>query len=256
MVRTMAQTHDGVALLIPAYNAGTTLGGVLAGVRDTFLTIMVIDDGSRDTTAEVAKKAEVDVISHEHNRGKGAALRTGFRHLLERGFSVIMTMDADGQHSPTDIPHFLEFLDKRPAESEDRWGIVIGDRFWDRGDIPRYRYWPNRVGQAFLSLLTGQKMRDTQCGFRLYNATALRAVILKTNRFEFETEAILEVARAGFTLHFVPVTVIYPENEFKKTNFRPIVDTYRISILVLKSMIKTFAGGIVRLLGTSLQLKE
>jgi hypothetical protein len=144
-----------------------------------------------------------------------------------------MTMDADGQHSGGDIPGFFEALAGYSEEDIRRWGIVIGSRFGSKEQIPRYRYYPNRVGQWFMGRLTGQLMEDTQSGFRLYRSEALQRVTLRTDRFELEMEAILKIARAGYRIHFVPIKTIYPEDEFKKTNFRPIRDTFRISLVVL-----------------------
>ncbi|MFC1848753.1 glycosyltransferase family 2 protein [candidate division CSSED10-310 bacterium] len=232
--------NENDALLIPAYNTAQTMRPVLDAVSPFFRTIVVVDDGSTDDSAKIAADCGVVVLRHGVNKGKGAALKTGFGYLHRRGVELIMTMDADGQHSARDIPRLWLALEEQDEEQAP-WGIVIGSRFASRELIPPYRYYPNRCGQIILSGLTGQTLEDTQSGFRIYRTCVLQQLVLHTDRFETETEVIIKTARLGYRILFVPIETIYPENERQKTNFKPILDTYRISIMVLRELLSRFS---------------
>ncbi|MBN2382772.1 glycosyltransferase family 2 protein [bacterium] len=224
-----------IAYLVPAYNAADTLASVLKGLSRYQPDVAVVDDGSTDQTGRITDHSGVTVLSHARNRGKGAALKTGFRYLIEQDYDWIVTLDADGQHDLDDIPGLLETC-HRAEQQGAQWGMVIGSRFAARDLIPRYRYYPNRIGQLFLRWLTGQQIEDTQSGFRVYRVRVLKQLDLCAERFALETEVILKTARLGYQILFTPIQTIYPEHEREKTNFRPFVDTYRISLIVLKEI--------------------
>jgi GT2 family glycosyltransferase len=160
------------------------------------------------------------------------ALRTGFGHALSRNFAAVLTLDGDGQHAPDEITKFLS------AFETDSGDIIIGARLWDRAAIPRYRYIPNQIGIYCISKAAGCRIDDTQSGFRLYRREVLEKITLATTGFETETEVLIRAGKAGFRIHSLPVSAIYHSDY--KTNFRPIRDFYRISILFLKL---TFFGG-------------
>lgn len=229
------------AILIPAYNAAQTIKAVINSVQPYFNRIIVVNDGSEDNTGKIALDAGSEVLEHAWNRGKGAALRTGFDYLLRDNCKWIMTMDADGQHNAADIPNLVNLMNNQNKKEKKYntipWGIIIGSRFTSHNKIPSYRYYPNKVGKIILTKITGKDLKDTQSGFRIYRSELLKHLSLKSNRFELETEIIFKTIKMGYGIHFVPIQVIYPENERQKTNFRPIVDTYRISIMVLLKMI-------------------
>lgn len=232
---------DKLFVVIPAFNAADTIEEVLKGVVDLGYPVVVVNDGSVDATAKkVHALPQVELLEHGENRGKGEALKTGFSYALTEGATCILTMDADGQHAVADVPSLLTKFDELEGSGAANWGIIIGSRFHSKEDIPSYRYYPNRVGKSIIGWVVGQEMRDTQSGFRLYNTAMLRKITLSSTRFETETEVIIKAAHVGFTIHFAPISVFYPEDESEKTNFRPIIDTYRISILVLPYILAKF----------------
>lgn len=212
--------------LIPAFNEEKRIAEVVRGVREHIADVIVVDDGSVDATAERAAGSGAVVIRHGSNKGKGMALRTGFRHVLSKRYSAVITLDGDGQHAPEEIAAFLSAFD---ADAGD---IIIGSRLWDRAAIPRYRYIPNQIGIFCISKAAGCRIADTQSGFRLYRREVLERIALGTTGFETETEALIRAGKAGFRIHSVPVSAIYHRDY--KTNFRPVRDFYRISILFLK----------------------
>jgi glycosyltransferase involved in cell wall biosynthesis len=215
-----------ICCLIPAFNEEKRIAEVIHGVRRHVPDIIVVDDGSCDATAEHAEKSGAQVIRHGANKGKGMALRTGFGHALSRGYSAVLTLDGDGQHSPDEIVKFLSAFETGSGD------IIIGARMWDRTAIPRYRYIPNRIGIFCISRAAGCRIDDTQSGFRLYRREVLEKITLATTGFETETEVLIRAGKAGFRIHSLPVSAIYHKDY--KTNFRPIRDFYRISILFLK----------------------
>lgn len=212
--------------IIPAYNEEKRIGEVIAGVRQTIPDVIVIDDGSQDATAALAEKTGSYVIRHGQNRGKGMALRTGISHALKQGYDAVMTVDGDGQHDPAEIPKFLA------AFASDKGDIIIGARLWDKTAIPLYRYIPNQIGIFCISRAAGCRIDDTQSGYRLYKMEVLKSVQLETTGFETETEVLIKAGKAGFRIYSMPVSAIYHGDY--TTNFRPIRDFYRISILFLK----------------------
>ncbi len=157
-----------IAALIPAYNARETIGAIVSGTKRHVGYVLVIDDGSDDGTGKEAAGAGATVIRHLNNRGKGEALKTGFRFLVARGFDAVLTLDADGQHDPDDIPALVSRFEEGAA------GIVIGTRMAQRDKIPRYRLIPNLVGNFFLSRASGRPIADSQCGMRVYAARVLK----------------------------------------------------------------------------------
>jgi len=215
-----------VCCLIPAFNEEKRIAEVVRSVRKHIADVIVVDDGSVDATAERAKGSGAVVIRHGSNEGKGMALRTGFSHVLRQSYSAVITLDGDGQHAPEEVATFLSAFD---ADAGD---IIIGSRLWDRAAIPSYRYIPNQNGIFCISKAAGCRIADTQSGFRLYRREVLERIALSTTGFETETEALIRAGKAGFRIHSVPVSAIY--NRDYTTNFRPVRDFYRISILVLK----------------------
>jgi len=212
--------------LIPAFNEEKRIADVVRGVREHIPDIIVVDDGSRDATASHAERSGAVVIRHDANKGKGMALRTGFSHALSRDYAAVLTLDGDGQHATDEIAKFVS------AFETDSGDIIIGARLWDRSAIPRYRYIPNQIGIYCISKAAGCRIDDTQSGFRLYRREVLEKITLATTGFETETEVLIRAGKAGFRIHSLPVSAIYHSDY--KTNFRPIRDFYRISILFLK----------------------
>lgn len=218
--------------LIPAYNAEASVGKVIDRTRKHLSRVIVVNDGSTDRTEEIVRRREVEIISLPSNRGKGYALRQGFSLALSNGCSAILTLDADAQHDPEDIPNFLE------AHEVDSDAILIGSRMAQKDRFPRQRYYSNRTAAFFISKALGHYLEDTQCGFRLYPAKILRSIQLTTCRFQTETEVLLRAARRGNRLSSVPVKNIYLNGNAPQSNFRPVRDTFYICMVVLQGYLK------------------
>ena len=222
----MNQEH--ICAIIPAFNAEGSIGEVIDRTKEYLRRVIVVNDGSTDRTGEVAHSRSIEVISIPSNRGKGYALRLGFSHALSSGCSSILTLDADGQHDPADIPIFLQ------AHEEDSQAILVGSRMAQAGRFPRQRYYSNRAAVFFISKALGQYLEDTQCGFRLYPAEAIRPIELTTSHFQTETEILLRAAHRGVRISSVPVKNIYWNGNAPRSNFRPVVDTFYICLVVLQ----------------------
>jgi glycosyltransferase involved in cell wall biosynthesis len=216
-------------LIIPAHNVEKTLVGVIRGARKWVRDILVVDDGSTDQTKEAARAEGVQVVSSPTNEGKGRALKTGFAHYLDRGVEAIITMDGDGQHDPECLPALIGEYDRRAAQ------VIIGSRLGDRERIPKIRYYPNLVGTYCLSWATGQYVPDSQSGFRLYQAEGLRGLPLKADGFALETEVLIKLSKKGATIASIAVPAIYGEPR-PRSHYRPVADTYQISMMVLRSI--------------------
>lgn len=193
-------------VLIPAYNASLTLGQLLADLRSVFAAenIVVVDDGSTDETFTIAKTAGVVVLRHAVNRGKGAALRTGFQHIRSSSiYDSVITMDADLQHDPNDIPKFLEAWQSGDSD------LILGYRMKIGSGMPIHRVLSNTITSALVSARTGIKIRDSQTGFRLLSLRVLSGVEIQSDGYEAETEILIKAARKGFRIAGVPIATIY-----------------------------------------------
>jgi glycosyltransferase involved in cell wall biosynthesis len=194
------------AVLIPALNAAQTLGQLIAGLMPFvgIESVVVVDDGSSDETAAIAKAAGAVVLSHGVNRGKGAALRTGFQYVLSssRDDSVI-TMDADLQHDPKDVPTFLS------AWHSGNLDLILGHRRKIGSGMPAHRILSNTITSALVSARTGVKIRDSQTGFRLIARRVLSSIEVQADGYEAETEILIKAALKGFRIGSVPIATIY-----------------------------------------------
>jgi glycosyltransferase involved in cell wall biosynthesis len=206
------------AAVVPCRNESATLSRVIVGLRPFINTIIVVDDGSTDRTAEVARRDGAFCLRFEGNRGKGAALQAGFSAARERGFRYALTLDGDGQHSPADVPRFFACAKATQAQ------LVIGNRTGRRGQMPVVRRAVNRLMSLGLSFYTGCPLADSQCGFRLVDLFHLPARDFVTRHFEFESEYLVDMARRGCRIEFVPIQTIYGG---ERSNIRPLSDTWR-----------------------------
>ena len=223
----MSAAQSTVMAVIPAYNPGPELGGVVAAaIRELGQdAVLVIDDGATDGAGARARAAGAEVITHPVNRGKGAALRTGFAVALARGAEWIFTLDADGQHDPAEMPKFLAAAHGGGAE------LWIGDRMQNTADMPWLRRLANRSTSAIISALAGQSIADSQSGYRLIGARVLQSVDLHFDRFEAESEILIKASRAGFKIGAVPIRTIYGQEQ---STIHPVRDTVRFISLVVK----------------------
>jgi glycosyltransferase involved in cell wall biosynthesis len=190
-----------VLALIPAHNEASHIEAVVAEAL-AYLPVLVVDDGSTDGTAVLAQEAGARVVRQKPNQGKGAALKTGFRQALQWGYGAVLTLDADGQHDPAEIPLFLDAYRSRGAD------LIIGERDFSR--IPLIRQLANTLGRISFSWALGQPVRDNQSGYRLVRRGLIQAVLASTEQgFQFEVEMIVVCVRGGFRLDWVPIRTIY-----------------------------------------------
>jgi glycosyltransferase involved in cell wall biosynthesis len=206
--------------VIPAFRAAATLGAVVEGTRRHLARVVVVDDGSDDTTAEVARAAGAEVVVLDRNRGKGYALRQGIARALAGGPAALVLLDADGQHHPDDLPVFLRAWDERRPD------LVIGCRLEDRREIPPARFWTNYIGSRILSWMTGFELFDSQSGYRLLSSGLASRLGLTADGYAIESEMLIKAARLGARLEHVRVRTIYND---AGSHFRPVLDTFRIS---------------------------
>jgi glycosyltransferase involved in cell wall biosynthesis len=219
------------AILIPALDCERTIGEVVRGARRFAAHVLVVDDGSTDATAEVAARAGAEVLLHQSNLGKGAALQSGMRRLAERGFARVLTMDGDGQHLADQITPLLEESDRDPR------ALVIGARRIEPGTVAPIKVFGNRFANRWVEIACGRSLPDTQSGFRVYPLRETLALNARARRFAFETEVVIRAARAGLSIRSVPVQAYYPPAGERVSHFRPFLDTVRIIFVVVRLIV-------------------
>lgn len=223
-----AAAADDVWVVIPAYNEGTTVREVAARARRYCPNVIVVDDGSTDGTAEALVGLDIILLRNEQNRGKGDSLLRGFQEALAQGAVGVVSLDADGQHAPEEIPVFIE------ATLNDPHALVVGARRALQRKTSRWRYLANRIADFWISWAAGRPIEDSQSGFRFYPARLLRALRLKhgpQRSFVFESEVMIEAARRGVRFLFIPVGVV-PRSGHRASHFRPVVDVVRITKMI------------------------
>ena len=213
-----------VAVVIPAYNEARTIRDVASRALAQLEDVIVVDDGSADGTAAAVADLPLTLISNPVNQGKGASLWRGFAAAIAAGADAVVTLDADGQHCPEDIPRLLAATGEHPGR------IVIGARLWDKDKVPGLRYFGNRFANFWVAWAAGAPVADSQSGFRLYPAAILKHVNVFHGpgaRFAFESEILIEAGRAGVRTCAVPIAALYPANA-RASHYRSAVDTARI----------------------------
>lgn len=212
-------------VLIPTYNNERTLNRVIDGVLTYTEHIIIINDGATDRTSDILKSyPNLEQIHFPTNKGKGVALREGFKKAHQLGYSYAISIDSDGQHYPENIETFIIEIEKSPGS------LLIGDRNMAQDGIPKKSSFGNNFSNFWYTFETGVKLTDTQSGYRLYPLKKLANLNYFTNKFEFEIEVIVRASWKGITVKNVPIQVLYDESE-RVTHFRPIKDFTRISIL-------------------------
>lgn len=214
-----------IAALIPAYREAAAIADVVKRTLPHVDLVLVVDDGSPDNTAALAKEAGAEVIVHTVNQGKGAAMKTGMTTLTERGYDYIMLLDGDGQHAPEEIARFTALARAGTAY------VVVGNRFENVKGMPLVRRCVNSLMSRIISNFCGMRIPDTQCGFRLIRSSLVGYIMGSSDHFDFETEMLLLASRAGFTIQSVPVSTIYGA---EKTKIRPVQDTIKFIKLMLR----------------------
>jgi glycosyltransferase involved in cell wall biosynthesis len=217
-------------VIIPALNAEKTVVNVIRAAREMLEPVIVVDDGSSDQTGHVAREAGATVLRHDLNRGKGGALKTAFAYALSHGYDGVITLDADGQHLPAEIPKFIE------ARAGSNADLIIGGRahLFD-GMLPRRRR-ANRFSAWSISKTAGIKITDSQSGFRFYSARLLRSVQLRADGFDMESEVIVRAGRGGFPVQTIPIELGFVDG-LATSHYRPLKDTLRIAWTVFRTRV-------------------
>jgi glycosyltransferase involved in cell wall biosynthesis len=218
-----------ICVLIPAYNAQWTLGSVLKTIEPLKIDALVVDDGSSDETGRVASEHGVQLLKHPLNLGKGSALRTGFQWILRRDYQVVITLDADGQHDPADIPFLLNIFQNVKPD------ILIASRAAEFGKMTFLRRFWNRLGVKAVARLCHSDITDSQSGFRLIRRGVLEKVDLTTSRFETELELLIKACKKGFRVLSVPINTQKVDGT-ASSHFRPVIDTWMVCKLFLRSL--------------------
>ena len=213
-------------VIIPTYNNAGTVSNVISDVKMFCSDVMVVNDGSTDNTLEILESTpDIRLISYKKNMGKGYALKRGLKEAYDMGFRYAITIDSDGQHYADDIPVFIENIEKFPDS------LLIGGRNLNADNMPSKNTFANRFSNFWFRVETGQKLSDTQSGYRLYPLEKLQNMHMITSRYEFEVEIIVRAAWRGVKVMNIPIKVYYPPEEERVSHFRPFKDFFRISLL-------------------------
>jgi glycosyltransferase involved in cell wall biosynthesis len=213
--------RPGIVALIPGYQEGPRIATVVEGAS-RYLPVVVVDDGSTDDTAAQAEAAGATVLVQRRNAGKGAALRAGFRHALEHGAVAVVTLDADGQHDPSEIPAFLAAFEASGAE------LIIGQR--DFATMPAIRRLSNTLGGWVFSAAVGRRVADNHSGYRLIGRRLMTALLdSDESGFEFEVEMIARCIALGLPIADVPIRTIYGGEPSHIRPWRHFTEFLRVS---------------------------
>lgn len=211
-----------LCILIPVYNCYDALAKLLPQVLSYSLPVCVIDDGST-LIPEWIRSQTITLITHESNRGKGAALKTGFAWALQQGYDGVITMDGDAQHDPGDLINFIH--------TATEYDVVVGKRDFTDPRMPAHRKFSNTVTSKMLTRLLHTPILDAQCGYRCISSNVLNAITLETDKYDMENELLIKAVRKGFRIGFVPIHTIYNDSASHIHGFR---DTYRFLRAIVK----------------------
>ncbi|HEY8517000.1 MAG TPA: glycosyltransferase family 2 protein [Candidatus Binatia bacterium] len=221
-----------LAALIPAYDVEATIADVVRGAAEHCDAVLVVDDGSHDRTAEVARAAGAEVVRHDTNRGKGAALRSGLVRLLAEGYTHAFSLDGDGQHLADQMPLLIAESRAHPA------AIVLGARKLSPDqEVARINRFGNEFANWWVSLAAGREFRDTQSGFRIYPIRATLELGVRAERYAFESEVLILAGRRGVDVVTREVAVYYPPPDERVSHYAPWADTCRIIFTVVPFLI-------------------
>ncbi len=210
-------------VIIPAFMEQRKIGDIVSRVRRHAPHVIVIDDGSTDRTDPEAAEAGAVVLRHERNKGKGQALNTGFAYARKHGFRCVITMDADGQHDPADIPRFIE------AHERTGLAVLVGNRMAEAENMPLVRRWTNRLMSWYLCRIMKQYVPDTQCGFRLYRCDVIPFVAAEACRYAAESEILLHIAARGIRIGSIRIEPVYGD---ERSKINPFLDTIRFMLMI------------------------
>lgn len=216
-----------ICVIIPTFNEAREISGIIKALTAKKLDVVVVDDGSRDRTPQLAAAAGATVIQNTKNEGKGAALIKGFHYALKNEFDAVMTMDGDGQHSPDDVDGFIKAAESSEAH------LFIGNRMHRPEGMPFVRWVTNTFMSGVISLICKQPVHDSQSGFRLIKCEVLRAVTFQCAKYEIESEMIIATSLHNFKIASVPIHSIY-RGEISQIN--PAKDTLRFLRFIFREL--------------------
>lgn len=225
LIETMRRLK--ICVIIPTYNNAGTLHHVVSDVLNYSSDVIVVNDGSCDSTAQILDefKDSINIVSYEKNQGKGYALKTGFKKAIELGYEYAITLDSDGQHFAEDIPKFIKEI------GENYGSLIVGERDLCHVDINGKSSFANKFSNFWFWVQTGRKLKDTQTGYRAYPLKKLYGLSLLTKRYEAELELLVFASWNGVEIISMPIKVYYPPQSERISHFRPALDFTRISIL-------------------------
>lgn len=217
---------NNICALVPAYNEEKAIGSLVRGLLSKVETVIVVDDGSIDKTSSLAEEAGAVVLRHKSCLGKGAALQTGYKYCLEKGYEAVLNLDGDGQHDWREADKFIDKFKEEEA------GIIIGNRMGEVKNMPKIRLLTNYFTSKIVSFLSRQEIKDSQCGYRLIKKEVLEKIKLSTSHYDTESELLIKAGQLEFKIVSIPIQTIYRGEESK---INRLVDTWRFIRLIFKS---------------------
>ncbi|MDD4908058.1 MAG: glycosyltransferase family 2 protein [Candidatus Omnitrophica bacterium] len=214
-----------ICAIIPVYNESKAIGELVTEVRKQNIDVLVIDDGSKDNSADIARNNGAIVLKNITNQGKGASLLQGLNYVLNNNFDAAILMDGDGQHLPQDIPAFIQ------KSRENGAALVLGNRMQDTKNMPPVRYLTNKTMSWLISKITGKNIPDSQCGFRFITKDLIDKLKFTTRHYETESEMIIQAAHAGYKIDSIAVKTVY---RGEKSQINPILDTLRFFLFIIR----------------------
>ncbi len=223
-----------VLIVIPTFNNAATVREVAGRALETNRDVLVVNDGSTDGTAEALAGLPLQLIHHQNNRGKGAAIVSGAEWAFAHGYSHIITLDADGQHDPADVPKFIEKIRQNPG------ALILGTRNFETTDTPGSSVFGRKFSNFWVRVSSGAAVADSQSGYRAYPVDVIRRLRCHSLRYNYEVEILVRAVWAGCPLESVPVSVVYDANTIRASHFRPFVDNARISLTYTRLVLRNF----------------
>jgi len=218
-----------VFIVIPTYNERRTIGSIVKELRGRDFRVVVVDDGSRDHTIVDANKFGAELVIHPKNVGKGRCIKEGLEYCLENGCDIVITMDGDGQHDLGEIDKFIAEFKEKHAD------IVLGNRMHDAKKMPFVRRWTNIFMSFVISCILGERIDDSQCGYRLLSRKAIEKMRLRTTKYEVESEMLLEAKRHGLRISSINIDSIY---QGESSQINPFFDTIRFIRLIIYESVR------------------
>lgn len=225
--------YKNTAVLIPAYNEAKSILNIVNGCLRYAQRVIVIDDGSTDNTAVSLRNTPATVFTNPVNLGKGAALLAGFQIAIAQNCQGVIAIDADGQHNPHDLPHFLDLIATSPE------AFIIGARRLSTQNAPKKRLFANKLADLFISLAAGKRLYDTQSGYRYYPISFLKQYLArakKAGHFAFEADILIAAVKAGLPIHYVDIESCYPADA-RASHYHVRKDTWEIAKTIFRFIV-------------------